>query len=392
MNVLFTELFKNYSHLIKTKILTGLSPLQKKVALVAVAYFGCAAVGFFFYHCYFLSIHLLRKHRFYVYQHKRQHDIQQKLEKNRRAAQEQQAKERSKGFILPLGDIPESFALFIPYWGNTARSIDAHLKNVDCKQVGIASCEGAKNGMDNADIAGQFAFKIHHQIFHAEVFGIFDGYRDVRAALFVKEHLAEYLKKALEEQNLFTLTDADIENALKKAFIQLDADFTGNEGTAVIVAFTLNGKIWIANAGNSRALLVNNEGAVIQASEDADPKIERYKKTIEKLGGTVFLNRINGSLDVARSIGHQQVVGKSGQRCVSPKPKITCYSLAELQEGYLVLACHGLYKVASSHEVGKAIKQMADQGETPEKMAKRLIYAALLKNTQDNVSVMVVKL
>lgn len=392
MNVLFSELFTNYYYLIKSKMLTGLSPLQKKVAFVAVAYFGCATMGFFFYHCYFLSIHLLRKHRFHVYQSKRQQDIQQKLEKNRQAAQEQQTKEKSKGFILLQGDISESFTLFIPYQGNTTRSIGEQSKTMGGKQVGIASCEGAKNGMDNTDLASQLSFKINHQIFQAEVFSVFDGYQDVKAALFVKEHVTLYLKKAFEEQSVSTLTDADIENALKKAFIKLDTDFPGNEGTAAIVAFVLNGKIWVANAGNSRALLINNEGTVKQASEDADPKIERYKKTIEKLGGTVFLNRINGNLELARSIGHKQVVGKSGQRCISPKPKITCYPLAEFQAGYLVLACHGLYKVASSHEVGKAIQEMNERGMSPYKMAKHLVYTAMMRGAQDNVTAMVIKL
>lgn len=73
---------------------------------------------------------------------------------------------------------------------------------------------------------------------------------------------------------------------------------------------------------------------------------------------------------------------------VSPNPKITSYPL---DFEYLVLACDGLYDVATTDEVGQAVKTMHDKGETAELMAKRLVYSALQRGSRDNVSVIVVK-
>lgn len=43
-------LFSNYYNLIQKRMCAGLSPMQKKVALVALAYFCCATLGYWVYH------------------------------------------------------------------------------------------------------------------------------------------------------------------------------------------------------------------------------------------------------------------------------------------------------------------------------------------------------
>ena len=72
-----------------------------------------------------------------------------------------------------------------------------------------------------------------------------------------------------------------------------------------------------------------------KASEDAKPNIARYKKKIEKFGGTIgFIGgayRVNGNLALARAIGDRWVVGSNGECCISSNPKITCYSLKDFK-------------------------------------------------------------
>ena len=135
------------------------------------------------------------------------------------------------------------------------------------------------------------------------------------------------------------------------------------------------------------------DGKTTQASEDAKPYIERYKKKVEKLGGYVLDERVNGVLAVARAIGDRHIVGDiEGQCCVSPSPKITCYSLKDFENGFLVLACDGLYDVSSSNEAGLYVQLMANRKITAGKMAHQLVYSALSNESKDNVSVMVVGL
>ena len=66
--------------------------------------------------------------------------------------------------------------------------------------------------------------------------------------------------------------------------------------------------------------------------------------------------------------------------------------LEEFRGGYLVLACDGLYDVATTDEVGKAVQKMEQDNETVENMAKRLVYNAIRCGSKDNVTAMVVEL
>ena len=49
MNVTLNSLWANTNNYIRTKFAEGLTPLQRKVALFATAFFALAAVGYVFY-------------------------------------------------------------------------------------------------------------------------------------------------------------------------------------------------------------------------------------------------------------------------------------------------------------------------------------------------------
>ena len=49
MNVSLNGLWANTNNYIRTKITEGLTPLEKKVALIAAAFFALAAVNYLFY-------------------------------------------------------------------------------------------------------------------------------------------------------------------------------------------------------------------------------------------------------------------------------------------------------------------------------------------------------
>lgn len=305
-----------------------------------------------------------------------------KLEKNRIYAAEQQAAERDQGFTVDLDNIPQSIEI-----GYERRPIEGKSKSINGKQVGMAYCQGKRSTMEDTEIAEQGQFKTSNNQEHSfEVFGVFDGHGGTQASAYVKENLMFYLKEALINHNSETLTDEGIFQSLKECFQKLGRDYQGPDGTTATVAITLNGKVWVANVGDSRTILVNKDGKTIQATEDAKPSIPRYKKTIEQLGGEVFLGRVGGVLAVGRAIGDKKVVG------ITSSPKITAFPVEQLKGGHLVLACDGLYEVSTSNEVGTAISKMAKEGESVENMGKRLVYQAIKNGSKDNVSAIVIKL
>jgi serine/threonine protein phosphatase PrpC len=322
--------------------------------------------------------------------------ISERIEKNRKIARDQQNNEKPRGFVISQDTIPETLT-------KNNMPLSGSQKKISHREIGIASCQGRRSKMEDTDLAKEVTFTVNKTAYQADAFGIFDGHGGSQASLFVKENLAEYLKKALEENNQNSLTEEGIFKALKTCFQKLDASYENfKDGTTAIVAIILGNRLWVANAGDSRTILVKKDGSATQTSEDAKPDIPRYEEKIKKLGGYVaegeFFGektgtfRVNGSLATARAIGDKYLVGKSGKCCISPDPKITNYSLDDFKEGYLVIACDGLYDVATTNEVGQAIKEMAAKGETEENMAKRLVQTAIVRGSGDNVSTMVIKL
>lgn len=437
MNISLNGLVVNCYNFIKDKM-SNLNPLQKKVAIFALAFFSCATIGYFIFHCYWFTAQRLSKKQVNqeiglalpsrgdltpksqdsdVLKHvvvdsfqanpfmrkvsvpvaigvqrkdSRQEDIERRLEKNRNYARLQQEKEKKKPFVISPGECPREF--------HGQPIIMEHTAKIDGKRIGVASCQGVRTSMEDTDlIVLHTPVRVNGKIYYADIFAICDGHGGNAAANFIKSHLEEYLTEALENHNRENLTDVGIWDALKVCCRKIDEAFPGHQGTTVAIAILLEGKIWVANVGDSRVVL-QKDGKVTQASEDAKPEIARYRKKIEKLGGSVVLGqggcyRVNGDLAVARAIGDKYIIGNTGKCCISPNPKITCYNLDEYRGGHLIIACDGLYDVATSDGVGKAVDQMAKvRGDSPSVMAARLVNGALMHRSRDNVSVLIAEL
>lgn len=269
------------------------------------------------------------------------------------------------------------------------------------KSVGCASAQGRRTSMEDAEIAHHGNLAIGGQDCPFDLFGVFDGHGGANASAFVKEHIVQTFQMEMAKQNIDSLNDEKkIYKALKATFIQLDRmNAFVCEGTTATVAVLLGNKIWVANVGDSRTILVKRDGTVIQASEDASPDNLRFNKKIKKLGGIVFGERVFsgvcGSLGVARAVGDhgfQAVQNGSMNKIVVPNPKLTCFPLEDFLGGHLALACDGLYDVATTNEVGSALHQMDRLGLTSEQMAQCLVHSAYEKGSSDNISVTVVKI
>lgn len=426
MDISLSLVWANSSNYIREKMAIGLTPMQKKIAIIAAAlFFAC----YLTYRCYkyFFSARAtavdgnLKQSRTEIGQQgvgeklnerpasvdgsqkpitqgpvKKSLTPQEKLEKNKKFALEQQQNEASKGFKIIPGDIPESLEFLVQnrnwggdHWDRVERDLHGENKTINKMSVGIASCQGPRSTMEDADLATEGSIDLKDGPHPFELFGVFDGHGGDEASAFVKKNLTQYLIAELEKHCNEGLTDEGIVRALKACCVQLDADYDSlKDGTTATIALILDGKIWIANVGDARTILVK-DGKALQASEDAKLNIERYLATIKKLGGFVIGGRVNGGLAVARAIGDKGFKGSTNECCVSAHPKITCYP-ADFD--YAVLACDGLYDAATTNEVGQGIQEMHADHETTENMAKRLVYSALRsERSRDNVSVIVIK-
>ncbi|KAM7398790.1 hypothetical protein PAMP_018100 [Pampus punctatissimus] len=206
------------------------------------------------------------------------------------------------------------------------------------------------------------------QVSRVSYFAVFDGHGGARASRFAAEHLHHNLAKKFpsgETENLdklikkclldtFRQTDEDF---LKKASSQKPAWKDGSTATCVLV---VDDMVYVANLGDSRAVLCRMEAAggaaegqrkavTLALSKEHNPTIYEERMRIQRAGGTVRDGRVLGVLEVSRSIGDGQY-----KRC-------GVISTPDLRR-FIILACDGLFKVFSADEAVKFVLGVLQEG------------------------------
>lgn len=308
--------------------------------------------------------------------------IARKLATELEKAQEQQAKETDKAFayLSAKEDI----------LGSDGSQPIAESHRIGDGEVGVCHFIGKRGSMEDEHLAISFALAAGDTLYPVSLFGVFDGHDGREASLYVKEHLQGKLQEILTQYCADGLNDEAIWNGLKQTFVRLNQEFTHESaGTTATVAMILDGRIWTANVGDARTILDNG----IQLSEDAKPTDPRYKQGITNRGGIVFSNRVNCKLAVARAIGDHSLkdMNRGSILVVSARPKITVYPLSSIEKGsHLILACDGIYDVASTRQVSTAVRE--DRDTSAVELAKNIVYSAYQAGSTDNLSALVVKL
>ncbi|MCE5317839.1 MAG: protein phosphatase 2C domain-containing protein [Parachlamydia sp.] len=259
-------------------------------------------------------------------------------------------------------------------------------------RVGIASCKGLREKMEDAHLAKEVSFDIAGKEHKAALYGVFDGHRGPACARFLADHMENTLKARLTD-----LTDAGICTALQQAFHDLKKSLlekgyqSGSTASVVLVLPKEKGgmDIFCANAGDSRAL-IEEEGKALPLSMDAKPWFQKFHKGIIARGGYVSQGRVMRTLAVARGFEGSPLV--SGP--VSARPKIIKRSIepGSDQKKRLLIACDGLFDVCSSAQAAKQLPFMHDAKQRPNEMAKHLLSGAYAAGSTDNITAMVVDL
>ena len=108
----------------------------------------------------------------------------------------------------------------------------------------------------------------------------------------------------------------------------------------------------VANAGDSRALLVKADGSVTSLSNDHKPDRLDERERISRLGGTVVhwgVWRVEGILATSRSIGDRLL-----KDFIIPDPETT-KRIVGPDDAYVVIATDGLWDVMRNEEVGRML-------------------------------------
>lgn len=193
--------------------------------------------------------------------------------------------------------------------------------------------------------------------------------------------------------------------ALAEAFRSTDEEFaklSGDEdqlalvGTTAVVALLSSKSMFVANCGDSRAVLCRN-GNAFALTDDHKAAREDETARVEAAGGQIlFWNgvRVMGLLAVSRAIGDHSL-----RPYVIADPEVTVVNRHPGDE-LLVMASDGLWDVISNQEAcalaKKCLLRARQKGSTRENAARVaatvLTRAAVDRGSRDNITVLVIDL
>ncbi|CAD8077881.1 unnamed protein product [Paramecium primaurelia] len=245
------------------------------------------------------------------------------------------------------------------------------------------------------------------------LFGVFDGHGGNVFARFVQKHFIEELEK---NKNF---KDHKFEDALIETFLKMDELLISPEGqneinemkdknesinfagTTANVALFYKNTLYVANVGDSRSVLCR-ENTNYDMSFDHIPNNYQEKLRIQKAGGYVSDGRINGSLNLSRSLGDFQFKSDTNlslnEQLIIALPDIKKVELTQ-KDKFLLMGCDGIFETLDHSDLLKFINQkLEDQIVTPQflgKVAEDLLDALIAPDLSagtgcDNMTILII--
>lgn len=214
------------------------------------------------------------------------------------------------------------------------------------------------------------------------------------------------LHKIVSDEEAFA--NGDYSEALKKGFLSTDrailADRRFNEDpsgcTATVNLVTGDGRIFCANAGDSRTVL-GIKGSAKPLSFDHKPQNEEEKARICAAGGFVDFGRVNGNLALSRAIGDFEFKKNKDlpaeQQIVTAYPDVTEHKITDDDE-FLVVACDGIWDCKSSQAVVEFVRRGIVAGQELHQICENMMDNCLASSSDgggigcDNMTIMIVGL
>ena len=147
-----------------------------------------------------------------------------------------------------------------------------------------------------------------------------------------------------------------------KSLLKKDENIAFSRGctACVCVIDTLTGKIFFANAGDSRVILCK-KGKAYRMSVDHKPELELENNRIQKAKGWVSeFGRINGNLNLSRTIGDLEY--KKNKNLPAQEQIITAYpdvvdDKIEEDNDNIVIGCDGIWDCIQDQDICDIIKE-----------------------------------
>ncbi|OHT05700.1 Protein phosphatase 2C 1 [Tritrichomonas foetus] len=237
---------------------------------------------------------------------------------------------------------------------------------------GHSEAKGKRTTMeDRCTIVGEFAGE------NTQFYGIFDGHGGGECSTYVANHLHPLIAKKISEGiEVFDAMQESIDEINKHA-----VEKWKNQGTTVAIAVIIKDKLYTANVGDSRLVLVNEDGSCQRLSYDHKATDRSEQERIRANCGLIQDGRVGGFLALSRAVGDGAFEG-----FISCEAYMTVTDFTHDQG--LIIACDGVWDVLTDQEAADIYNQSADASTA----AKNIKQAAIDNKTTDNVVVLCVDL
>ncbi|RXN17572.1 phosphatase 1A isoform X1 [Labeo rohita] len=274
-------------------------------------------------------------------------------------------------------------------------------------RYGLSSMQGWRVEMEDAHTA---VIGLPNGLDPWSFFAVYDGHAGSQVARYCCEHLLEHITSNPDFQGggggggpAVEPSVDSVKSGIRTGFLQIDdhmrqisekkhggADRSGSTAVGVMVSPR---HIYFINCGDSRGLL-SRGGAVHFFTQDHKPSNPLEKERIQNAGGSVMIQRVNGSLAVSRALGdfdYKCVHGKGPtEQLVSPEPEVYAIERSEVEDEFIVLACDGIWDVMANEELCDFVRSRLEVTDDLERVCNEIVDTCLYKGSRDNMSVVLV--
>ncbi|CAK63421.1 unnamed protein product (macronuclear) [Paramecium tetraurelia] len=253
--------------------------------------------------------------------------------------------------------------------------------------------QGWRNNMEDAHIS---QLDIEPGV---SLFAVFDGHGGKEVAIYAEKHFQEELLKNPNYKQ------KNYKQALIETFLKIDELLfqpqgqeelikikgSGDElqaGATANVALIVNKTIYLANAGDSRAMLCRDNNP-LDLSKDHKPDDEKEKQRIETAGGFVQNGRTNGSLSLSRAIGDLEYKKdqkfRQDEQVIIAVPEVRVEEI-QANDKFLLMGCDGVFEIWSHKQIIDYVNSQMRQVVTKEDIriaAEGLLDSVIAKDTSN---------
>uniref|UniRef100_A0A8C5ETF1 protein-serine/threonine phosphatase n=1 Tax=Gouania willdenowi TaxID=441366 RepID=A0A8C5ETF1_GOUWI len=237
-------------------------------------------------------------------------------------------------------------------------------------------------------------------------FAVFDGHAGNTVAQYCSRNLLEHIL-ATARCCFFVSGGVKADNnpeqvkeGIRQGFLDIDRHMhkvshrdswerSGSTAAAVMISPRY---IYFINCGDSRTLLCH-DGKVVFYTEDHKPFNPREKERIQNAGGSVTLQRVNGSLAVSRALGDfdfKEVEWRpQTEQLVSPEPEV-CEVERTPEDEFLILACDGVWDAIGNEELCSFVRSRLQVCNDLRDICAQVIDLCLYKGSLDNISIIII--